>query len=319
MHMNKLVVTVILSVLLYSCQSNPHRILYVNSYHSGYPPSDEIMLGLLKNLPDDSFDCKIVMLDSKTQLSKDSIQAKIDSIIKLVEFYKPEILAVSDDNAMKYLVEPYAAKFNIPVVFCGVNWSADQYIFDKQQVTGMLEVLPLHKALETLMEAYPKSRKLAVVSENSLSEQNNKRILDTLYLKMGLSPEYYLVDDFQAWKEVFIAASKSCDIIYLPTNGGVKNWDNAEAEDFVLKNITKPVFTCDDFMMPFAVFGLTKVPEEQGTWMASAIKKILNGTPAGSISIVKNSQSKTWINTVLAKKIDFRCDSAILENVIKIN
>jgi hypothetical protein len=30
------------------------------------------------------------------------------------------------------------------------------------------------------------------------------------------------------------------------------------------KNIKIPIVTCDDFMMPFAVFGLTKVAKEQG-------------------------------------------------------
>ncbi|NJK96767.1 MAG: hypothetical protein HC905_19270 [Bacteroidales bacterium] len=115
--------------ILSSCNTDKIRVFYINSYHPGYPPSDELMDAMMKDLPSDSFDITVWFLDSKRQPSDDSIKVKTDSILKRIKLYKPDVIAVSDDNAMKYLIEPYAADFNIPVVYCGINWSADQYRF----------------------------------------------------------------------------------------------------------------------------------------------------------------------------------------------
>ncbi len=299
--------------LLFSCKSHRYRVLYVNSYHCGYPPSDEVMEALKSNLPADSFDVKIRLLNSKRQSSNDSIMANTDSVLKMIRDFQPDLLAISDDNAMKYLVEPYADQLKIPVVFCGINWSAGQYRFSKSQVTGMLEVLPLKTAIVTLKEIYPQSKTLAVISENSLSEKNNTALLDTLYRNAGLLPEYYLVDSFAGWKKAFSEASAKCDLIYLPTNGAIKGWNDEEAKKFVLAGIAKPVFTCDEFMMPYAVVGFTKIAVEQGQWVAQTIKQIAGGKQVIQIPQTRNVKSKFLINHRLAEKIGFRSDNKCFE------
>lgn len=307
----------VLAMLLFSCGNDRYRVLYINSYHAGYPPSDEVMDAMMNGLPADSFDVMIRFLDTKRQPSDDSIGVKIDSILKLIPDYKPDILAISDDNAMKYLVEPHAAGFKIPVIFCGINWSAGQYKFSPKQVTGMLEVLPLAYALETLKKMYPNSTSLSIVSENTLSEKNNTAILDTIYKNMGLTPAYYLVDSFPEWKDALTKASGKSDLIYIPTNGGIKGWDETEAREFAWTNLSKPIFTCDDFMMNYAVIGFTKIPAEQGEWMAETIKRIVKGEKVENIPITKNADSKIWINTRMADKISFRPENYITRKIYK--
>lgn len=298
-------------VLCFSCNNDKHRILYVNSYHQGYPPSDEVMQALKDNLSPDSFEVRVEFLNSKNQSSEDSLKKSVEHILETITEFQPEIIAVSDDNAIKFLVEPYAQIIGIPFVFCGVNWSAEQYKLDKKLITGMLEVLPLKEALQSLKQGYPTSKKLAILSENSLSEINNTKLLDTLYRNLGFTPQYFLVDSFSQWKSEFLKASEECDIIYLPTNGAVKNWNNSEAKKFVSENIIKPVFTCDEFMMQFSAVGLTKVPAEQGRWVATTIKTILQGEAIESIPQAKNIENNAWVNSVLAGKIKFPVENTV--------
>jgi ABC-type uncharacterized transport system substrate-binding protein len=73
------------------------------------------------------------------------------------------------------------------------------------------------------------------------------------------------------------------------------------AVDFIKQHIKIPVVTCEDFMMPYAVFGLTKVAKEHGLWAAATAKKILGGTPPADIPITKNRMSTIWLNTSLAE------------------
>lgn len=307
----------LLLFMLLACNPEKIRVLYINSYHPGYPPSDELMDAMMKDLPADSFEVMVRFLDSKRQPSDDSVKLKTDSILKLIPEFKPDVIAISDDNAMKYLVEPHAAGFKIPVVFSGINWSASQYQFSQTQVTGMLEVLPLKTAIGSLKNVFPQCKTMAVISENSLSEKNNTALLDTLYRNSGLLPEYYLVDSFAGWKKAFLEASEKYDLIYMPTNGAIKGWNDEEAKSFVATHISKPVFTCDEFMMPFVVVGFTKIPAEQGTWVAQTIKRIVRGEVVANIPQTRNVESKTWVNYKLAGKIGFQPDRNFLPGANK--
>jgi len=120
------------------------------------------------------------------------------------------------------------------------------------------------------------------------------------------------VDDFSTWKAVFREANQNYDLVYLQTMGGIKNWDHDEAMDVIDKNIKVPLVTCEDFMMPYSVFGLTQVSREQGEWAAKAAKKILGGTSPSDIPVSRNQLSTIWINRVLAEKIKFEPDTSLI-------
>lgn len=281
-----------------------HKVVYVNSYHTGYIPSDEITSSIKETLSPEKYDLNIFYLDSK-RLSGYLLKERTDSILEITRDLDPDIVIFSDDYAVKHLAERLAKDAGIPVVFCGVNWSADQYELPRNLVTGMLEVLPLKESLSFVKAHLPEASRIAIVSENSLSEQNNKTLLDTLYRNAGFQPEYLMVNDFVEWKAAFISANTTEDVIYLPTNGSIKGWNDEEARHFVNENIRKPVFTCDDFMMDFCVFGFTKVPREQGIWAAKAAIQILEGKKPGDIPLAKNSQKEIWFNEGLAGRISF--------------
>ena len=162
--------------------------------------------------------------------------------------------------------------------------------------------------LLTLRSYYPAMDKLLFLSENTTTLRKEKQLLDTLFNRVGVSPTHELVDDFAQWKVVFKEANQIYDIIYLPTHGAIKGWDHDEAVRFISQNIQVPIVTTEDFMMPYAVFGLTKVAKEQGIWVAVTAKKILNGSDPGDFPVTRNQQSSYWINSNLAEKIGFKPD-----------
>lgn len=69
-------------------------------------------------------------------------------------------------------------------------------------------------------------------------------------------------------------------------------------------------------MMPYAVLGRTKVAKEQGIWAAQTAKKILKGENPSDIPVIRNQQSKTWLNSKLADKIQFIPDEEFLRKTI---
>jgi ABC-type uncharacterized transport system substrate-binding protein len=294
-------------------------IFYINSYHSGYASSDDVMMGIQETLKSKDVQLEIFFMDTKRHSDTENIRQKAKEVVNKIKKVKPAVIIASDDNAVKYVVAPNFKKGPIPCVFCGVNWSCEQYGLPRENVTGMLEVLPIRETIKTIQKYYPNSKRLAVLSENTTSEQKNKEILSPLYIKLGLKTKYALVDNYQQWKKVFIAANKSADIIYLPTNGAVKGWKNSDAIAFVKEQIRVPVFTCDDFMMPYAVFGLTKVSEEQGQWAAKTAIEIMKGKSPKDIAVTENKQTKAYLNSVLAEKVGFKPEAELLRRCKKIN
>ena len=306
--MKNLIIAISAILLLFSaCQKQPKRVFYVNSYHQGYPPSDEVFAAIQHTF-DSVHGIKLesFFLDSKRNPSPEKIQENVALALEQIHKLKPHLIIASDDDAVKYLVVPHFKGKEIPVVFCGVNWSAEQYGLPAPNITGMLEVLPLHENLQQVKKLNPEARKMLILSENSTSEQNNKVLLDTLFRSAGFEPEYTLVNEFADWKTVFIAANQNFDLIYLPTNGSIKNWDKAEAIETISQNIKVPIVTCDDFMMPYCVFGMTKVPTEQGEWAAKTALEVLNGKSIREIPLTRNIQTKVFFNQDLAVKIGFK-------------
>jgi ABC-type uncharacterized transport system substrate-binding protein len=259
---------------------------------------------------------QVHFLDSKRQPTAETIRSNAAIALAAIREFRPNVLIASDDDAVKYVVEPHFKHGPIPVVFCGVNWSCAQYGLPTPHVTGMIEVVPIADAIRTMQGHYPGVKKLAVLSEDSTSERSNRELLDPLYRRLGLEPTYALVTDFTAWKTAFVKANAEADLIYLPTNGAIKDWDTEAAAAWVREHIRKPVITCDDFMMPYCVLGITKVAREQGEWAARATLDILGGKAPPAIPLATNAQKRIYLNANLANHIRFQPGAALQERCI---
>lgn len=308
-------------IVVFSCiqEKSKKKIVYINSYHKGHPSSDEIMKGFMDNIPTDSFEVRSWYMNTKRNPTEEFIEKKALELLDSIKLTNPDILVVSDDNAVKYIVEPNLNDLNMPVVFCGVNWTDKEYNLPPAQVTGIIEILPVADAINAIKSHYPKAEKLLVLNENTTTSRKEKQILDTLFQHAGLVASFNLVDNFEQWKTAFAEGNQEYDIIYVSTHAAIKGWDKNEAISFIGENIQIPVFTCEDFMMPYAVIGVTKIASEHGIWAANTTKKILSGKTPSDFPVTRNKLSNTWFNKTLADKIGFSPDSVFLKNAVIMN
>jgi ABC-type uncharacterized transport system substrate-binding protein len=312
---------VVLTLGFQSCRSveqQKKRIVYVNSYHREFPPSAEITAGVFETLPEDRYEVFDFFIDSKRNPEEEFIKQRTAEILNSIQEEKPDLLIVSDDNAVKYLVEPNP-QISIPIVFCGVNWSADQYDLSHHNITGILEILPVEEVLVAMKPYYPSMQRLLVLNENTTTSRKTKPYLDAVCERVGISVTQELVDDFESWKAVFKEANQSYDVIYLQTRGAIKDWDHDEALKVIDEHIRVPLVTCESFMMPYSVFGLTQISKEQGVLAAQAAIRILEGTRPDDIPVSRNHQTTVWVNSRLADKIGFQPDERFLEDATIVN
>jgi ABC-type uncharacterized transport system substrate-binding protein len=294
---------IMLLFLLSSCskESSKH-ILYINSYHPGYPSSDQVMEAIKSSLKDQEIKLDIYFLDSKRNNDPTEIERICEEIFGSLVENKPDLIILSDDNALKYFGEKYGSELELPFVFCGVNWDHSSYKLPEDYFTGMLEILPVKECIEMIRMDFPAIEKLGILSENTTSEIKNKSILDTL---TGMMNDYRLVNSFDEWKENFLDLNRNVDLIFLPTNGAILGWDRIEAKEFILQNVKVPLFTCDDFMMEYCMIGMTKIAAEQGEWAAEKAMEILKGKEIKDIPVTANSHFECWFNPELAKIINY--------------
>jgi ABC-type uncharacterized transport system substrate-binding protein len=291
------------SVLISANDAFAAKCLYISSYHKGYEWSDGIERGLLSELEGKcefkQFDMDTKRNDSEELKKESALQAK-----KLIESFQPDVVIVSDDNAVKYLVEPYYKDSSLPFVFCGVNWSGEKYGLPYKNVTGMVEVALISAQINVIKTVLPEANKVFYLDSDNETGQKNVIYYKKYFEEKGYQFTSQLVKTFDEWKSGFITGQEY-DVVVLTNNSGIKEWNNDEAKKFAQVNTKKYSLTENDWMMPYTLIGMTKVPEEQGMWSGKTAVSILGGADPGKIKIVENNKSNIFINKALKEKLNF--------------
>ena len=289
---------------------------YVSSYHKGYTWSDGIERGLRSVLQGQ---CDIVQfdMDSKRNRSEPYIKQKAEEIAAEIKSIKPDVLIVSDDNAAKYLVNPYFNGGELPVVFCGINWTVDEYNFSPVNVTGMVEVAPVRPLLQ-----WAKKLKNATsgryIGADTLTEEKNFAHVEKVAAKLGIKLESFLVDNQSAWQGAF-EQTDQIDFIYIGSSSGIRDWNEDLNTQFVRQHADKLLLTNHGWMMPFAMLGFVKIPEEQGVWAGKTAIAIHKGLPVKRIPVISNREWEIFENPSLLNITKIELPKALRTKAKKFN
>jgi ABC-type uncharacterized transport system substrate-binding protein len=273
------------------------KVLFVTSYHQGYPWSDGEEKGASTALQGSGVQVKFFRMDTKRH-QDEGFRKKAGELARAeIESFRPDVVIVADDPAVQYVLQAHYRGAKLPFVFCGVNWDAAKYGLPYANATGMVEVAPV-KELVANLRAHAKGPRLGYLTVDSETE----RIEGPMYAKTLGAPftsEVY-AKTFAEWKAAFHRMQGEVDMILLGNTAGINDWNEAEAKTLVLAGSKVPSGAAYDFMMPYAMLGLTKIEEEQGAWAGTTALRILKGTAPSAIPIASNKQSKIFMNVKLA-------------------
>jgi ABC-type uncharacterized transport system substrate-binding protein len=291
-----------------------NRILYIDSYHAGYDWSDGITDAIKSVLQPKDVELKIFRMDTKRNADeafkkKAALEAKA-----LIEAFNPAVVIASDDNASKYLIQPYYKNAKLPFVFCGVNHSGEAYGYPYDNVTGMVEVSPIPKLIYSLKH-FNRSEKVALLIGDSLTDHKDAESYAGM---IDLPFDRIHVGDFERWKAEYIRLQDQYDIMIVGNNASVRGWD-ADAALKVVMSKTKIPTGCDlDFMAPFSFLGYTKVAQEQGRWAAQTALRIIDGTSPAEIPMTKNVEGNLIVNLKVATALGIKVPKSLLRKAGKI-
>ena len=286
------------------------KCLYISSYHQGYAWSDGVERGIRSVLQGK---CEIKQFDMDTKrnkkpayMNKVGLEAK-----QLIDSWKPDIVITADDNAAKHVIQAHFKNHKIPFVFCGVNWTADEYGFPYNNVTGMVEVAPIYPLLEKVKDLIPGAKKAIYIGANTLTEKKNLARFENALSKQAIHLDSELAATMNDWLNAYTRAQQY-DFIIVGSNSGIQNWDKEHVVNTIKSRSNILSVTNHDWMMPYTMLGFTKVAEEQGEWAAQAALSILAGVDISTISIVPNRKWDIWTNSSLLKTINIRLPEGLV-------
>jgi hypothetical protein len=287
------------------------RILYIDSYHAGYEWSDGVTRGIENILNGTGVELKILRMDTKRN-DTEEFGKKAGLIAKsVIEEFKPDVVIISDDPAFKYLLMPYYRDAALPFVFCGINWDASVYGAPYKNTAGMIEV-DLTPKLISLLKEYSRGERVGSIAGNTSTDKKNVQYYKKLY-NINFTKTYH-VNTFEEWKLSFLKLQEEVDVLILVNNAGITDWNDLEAEAFVLENTKIPAGAIQVWLSNDSFISLSKIPEEQGEWSASTALLILNGTSPSDIPSVTNKKGMLYVNLKLAEKLGVIIKPDLIKN-----
>lgn len=289
----------IAGLLLMTNQSMAARCLFVSSYHQGYAWSDGVEEGL-RSVLDGRCEIKQFDMDTKRHKSTENKIQAAEQARQLIEQWQPDVVITADDNAAKYLVAKHYRNSSLPFVFSGVNWSASEYGFPYPNVTGIVEVAPIRPMLKAAITTSGAGRAFYLGADTLTERKNLSRFVEASE-EIGLGLDSRLVSTTEQWIQAHVEAQKTHAFIVLGSYSGISDWElnKDKALQSVTKNSLRLSVTNHEWMMPFAILGMTKIAQEQGIWSAQAALAILDGMLPSDIPIIANRKWDVWVNDSL--------------------
>jgi ABC-type uncharacterized transport system substrate-binding protein len=315
--MKQLIVKLLLVLVIIGFTSNAYArksVFWLDSYDPSNQWTAELGAALESTLGGYDVELKIHHMDTKRNKSEEYIKKAVKKAVGLIKEYNPDVVIASEDNASKYVVEPFFKNSSIPFVFCGVNHSAERYGYPYKNATGIIELDPIPKLIFSLSRFHFVD-KVGYLAEDGTSARINGGVYKT---QTRFNCEEYYVHSLMEWQETYRRAQNEVDILIIGNTSAIKDWDGDAAMKTILNETKIPTGCVLEFLTPYTFIGCIKLPSEQGRWAAETALKILDGVPVSSIRIAEPVDGKLIVNLNIAKVLGIKMPKSYTDKADKI-
>ena len=301
--------------------SKAKRILILHSYHKGFLWTDNIELGIRTALSNQSVEIFSEYLDSKRQPLETVEPAVIAYLNKKYAKIPPDLLIISDNNALTFL-KKYQEMFfqNIPIVFCGINDYTPDYLNGfENRMTGVVEDVDIKGTLEFIHKLQPDVKKLYIVSgitSTSLTIVTKiKKILKNdfhNFLPVWLTG---LSTQMLSKRLKTISSKDAVLLVNFNRDANEVYRSNVEASEFITKICSAPVYGLFEFFLNHGIVGGVLVSaKKQGEIAGFLARDILNNKLIPPvITTTTNIAVFSW-----QKLCEYGLNPLVLENKAKL-
>ncbi|MEF2144321.1 MAG: ABC transporter substrate binding protein [Desulfovibrionaceae bacterium] len=303
--------------------AKPHSVLIIHSYHRELPWVQQCDQGISVVLSDSCL-LNFVYLDTK-RIPESEFPVRTKAAMTEVRRLDPDLVMLGDDNALRML-GPAIAEIPKPVVFFGINNNPREY-FDElpENVTGILERVPLFPLIRHLARILPEAQKALVLTDSS---PTSKAVIYTTFAQRRMvtvdkiEVEYLIASDWNEWRRA-VKEQTTHDLIAIPLFHALK--DNTgrhipteEVIRWTSKNSPVPVFAYQDYAVgddgvvgSYVIFGKT-----HGRYAALLARDILEGKEPHVPPAYMDQGGKFFFNEKQLKRFGLTLPPEIRERTI---
>jgi ABC-type uncharacterized transport system substrate-binding protein len=296
-----------------AAQTPPTKKIYiVESYEKGHVCGEPQAEGIIQALAaggwrvGENLSVKQYWMDTyRTNATLEAMQEQGQKALEEIAAFKPDIVFVIDDAAVRQVMVPLLGRSDVSVVFSGMNGQPEMYDAMKKYLdsrahpggnaTGVYEKLYAAQSLKVMAQAVPQLRgaKAVMITDysptgNGLTKQFELELKDVADIKW----EVRRVKDWTEYTDLIETLNNDPEVkaIYpvaltLAVGDG-KRFAAAQIYDWTLAHSRKPEMAINYFFARMGLFGgavvnfgaMGKLAGEKGV-------RILNGTKAGDLPI----------------------------------
>jgi PAS domain S-box-containing protein len=303
------------------------RILVLNSYHKGFPWTDNIVSGIESVLDRKkiSVDLVVEYMDSK------AIKYDITYKTMLYELYsykyshqKFDVIISSDDNAFNFLREYYQEIFpNTPIIFCGVNNLEAPNLISRDHFTGILEIAAEKETLDLALKLHPETKQVVIVTDNTPSGKYRWGQLEPHFVKYP-DITFTTIDDSFSISEIEDKTKNLLDdtiaifaTLYRDKTG--RYISLAEGASRISKSSKRPIYTFHTQVLKYGTIGGKLLGgQHHGEKSAETAIRILKGEKVSNIPIIDRSVAEYRFDYQQLKRFGIK-SSSLPKNSIIVN
>ena len=160
------------SIIIQAQTQHKKRIFILHSYSQEYSWTKlqhDNFVHSLQNLYRSPLDISVEYLDTKRlKFSNDYQSFFLDYLQKKYIGYSPDVIYVTDDNALKFFVNNQSALFSkTPVFFSGINNLSLAHTLDANKYTGVYETKDIIPNIDLIRQFSPQTREIWIVGDTS--------------------------------------------------------------------------------------------------------------------------------------------------------
>lgn len=176
---------------------NP-QILILNSYHPGYPWSDNELVGILETLTQSAPQLQpaVEYLDCKRFPNREHWDLLRELYRYKYRQRKIRIVMTTDNSALDFAMMYRKELFpEADIVFCGVNGFTEAMIAGQPHVTGVVQKLDPEGTLQAAIRLHPETRKVVVLHDYTNSGMETREELLEVIPQYAGKVEFHFAED----------------------------------------------------------------------------------------------------------------------------
>ena len=305
------------------------ELFVLHSYSEDYPWTERQHEGFMARLEAQTgrrFALRVEYLDTK-RVAYDERYAGIVSRYLTGKYagYRPDAVYVTDDNALRYVLDHLPSVFgHPPVFFSGVNDYGVQGELDPTRVTGVFERKEIGPNLELVRRIAPDVRGIVVVGDGSTTY---KAIAQEIRGELRRQPDIQarFVAELDLDALLLSLGSGDESFVFLTTLGAVTNGAGAalDLEEIMAAIVALGRFTVismeDVYLLPGVLGGYVTSGTLQGSAAAKLLLEHLDGRPLQELPPILDSPNVYMVDAAELARTGLELPPAIAEHAIIVN